>query len=233
MGVIGGNSHLNHLAYDCVIFGFSDGKLKILILEYFDTGLFALPGGFIRIDEDLDEAVKRGLSERTGLKDIYLEQFYTFGAARRNQTGEMAAILKANRSDLSKLGWILERMVSVGYYALINAEEVEPQPDSLSDSCKWYDIEDLPKLIQDHEEIVNKGLSVLQDNLDKKLQGVNLLPEKFTMNQLQKVYEAILGEKLHRGAFQRKMLGLGNLERHEKKFSGAAHKAPFLYSFKH
>lgn len=233
MGELGGENHLNHLAYDCVVFGFSEGKLKILILEYFDTGLFALPGGFIKTEEDLDDAVQRGLQERTGLKDIYLEQFYTFGAANRNQTGEMEVILKSNFTDLTEYSWILDRMISIAYYALINIEVVTPSPDVLADSCQWYDLEALPKLIQDHEKIVNKALSVLQDNLDKKLQGVNLLPEKFTMNQLQKVYEAILGEKLHRGAFQRKMLGLGNLERHEKKYSGAAHKAPFLYSFKH
>lgn len=201
-------------------------------MEYHNTGLFALPGGFINLEEDLDDAVKRGLKERTGLENIYLEQFYTFGNAKRNLTGEMETILKANYQEIDSFRWILDRMVSVAYYALINIEEVSPSPDSLSDSCTWYEIGKLPPLIQDHTQIVIKALEVLKQNLDRKLEGVNLLPEKFTMNQLQKVYEAIMGEKLHRGSFQRKMLGLGSLVRHEKQFSGAAHKAPYLYSFK-
>ncbi len=232
VGQIGDQTFLNNLAYDSVIFGFSGDSLKILVMEYHNTGLFALPGGFINLEEDLDKAVKRGLKERTGLENIYLEQFYTFGNAKRNRTGEMETILKANHMEIETLRWILDRMVSVAYYALINIEEVTPAPDSLSDSCTWYEIDNLPPLIQDHTQIVEKALEVLKQNLDKKLEGVNLLPEKFTMNQLQKVYEAIMGEKLHRGAFQRKMLSLGSLVRHEKQFSGAAHKAPYLYSFK-
>ncbi len=232
MGFIGKKEFLNNLAYDSVIFGFSGRKLKILILEYHNTGLFALPGGFVEVSESVDSAVKRGLKERTGLDNIYLEQFHTFGRADRNQTGEMETILKANYETIDEFHWILQRMISVAYYALINFEEVVPSPDALSDSCEWYDIDSLPPLIQDHKEIVMKALLTLRENLDRKLEGVNLLPEKFTMNELQQVYEAILGESLHRGAFQRKMLSSGRLQRHEKQFSGAAHKAPYLYSFK-
>lgn len=232
VGQIGNKLFLDNLAYDSVVFGFSGDKLKILIMEYHNTGLYALPGGFIPVDEDLNEAVKQGLKARTGLDNVYLEQFYTFGSASRNNTGEMAKILEANHLDHDDVSWILQRMVSVAYYALIDHRNVQPQPDALSDSCAWYELDMLPPLIQDHEKIVDKALETLRMNLDRKLEGVNLLPEKFTMNQLQKVYEAILSEKLHRGSFQRKILGLGILERHEKQFSGAAHKAPFLYSFR-
>lgn len=231
MTQIKGERHLPNIAYDSVVFGFTGEKLKILILEYHNTGLFALPGGFVKYNENLNDAVKRGLRERTGLANIYLEQFYTFGQADRNSTPHMKTILESNGIDLTEFGWMMDRMISVAYYALINYKDVVPKPDELSDSCEWYDIDALPEMIQDHKNIVDKALKTLRQNLESKLVGVNLLPEKFTMKELQSVFEAILGEKLRRTTFQRKILSLGILERHEKKFSGAANKAPFLYSF--
>ncbi len=222
---------LRHIAYDSVIFGFSGDKLKILIMKYHNTGLFALPGGFVRMDENLNDAVRRGLKERTGLDNIYLEQFYTFGDVARYKPEIMKTIMTANNQPQEELSWLLDRFISVAYYALINYNDVVPKPDALSDSCDWYSMDELPNLMLDHAEIVAKALQTLRDNLERKLVGMNLLPTLFTMNELQKVYEAILGEKLHRGTFQRKILNLGILQRHEKQYSGAAHKAPFLYSF--
>lgn len=223
--------YLQHIAYDSVVFGFSGEKLKILIMKYHNTGLFALPGGFVKHDEDLNDAVRRGLKERTGLDNIYLEQFYAFGSVARYKPEIMETIMKANNHTLEEHSWLLDRFISVAYYALINYEDVVPTPDALSDSCDWYALDELPNLMLDHAEIVAKALQTLRDNLERKLVGMNLLPTLFTMKELQKVYEAILGENLHRGTFQRKILSLQILKRHEKQYSGAAHKAPFLYSF--
>jgi 8-oxo-dGTP diphosphatase len=223
---------LPHLAYDSVIFGFSEGELRILIMEYHNTGLYALPGGFVGGEENLNDAVLRGLKERTGLANIYLEQFYTFGDASRFKPEVMRTILVANGEDPEgRLNWLLERFVSVAYYALINYKDVVPKPDALSDSCEWYPIKKLPKLILDHSDIVSRAIQTLRDNLDRKLARGNLLPDKFTMKELQDVYEAILGTKLRRTSFQRKMLATELLVRHGKKYSGKAHKAPYLYSF--
>jgi ADP-ribose pyrophosphatase YjhB (NUDIX family) len=224
--------YLPHIAYDSVVFGFSGEKLKILIMKYHNTGLYALPGGFVGITENLNDAVRRGLKERTGLDNIYLEQFYTFGDYARYKSDVMKTILEANGHFDEQFKWMLDRFISVSYYALINYTDVVPKPDALSDSCEWYALDALPTLMLDHAEIVAKALQTLRDNIDKKLVGINLLPPQFTMQQLQKVYEAILGEKLHRGGFQRKILSLGILDRHDKQFLGKAHKAPFLYSFK-
>lgn len=226
------SSHLPHIAYDSVVFGFSKGKLKILLMEYHATGWFALPGGFVLRDENLDDAVLRGLRERTGIADIYLEQFHTFGSLSRYEPRVMKTILEANGFTVPSDYWLLDRFVTVAYYALMDYEKVTLNPDSLSDSMAWYDVNALPTLILDHQVIVEKALQTLRFNLDRKLIGGNLLPEKFTMNELQAVYEAILGEKLRRTSFQRKMLSLEILERHEKRYSGKNHKAPFLYSFK-
>lgn len=222
---------LPHVAYDSVVFGFSGEKLKILLMEYHKTGWLALPGGFVGINESLDNAVQRGLKERTGLDQVYLEQFYTFGSMDRFQPEVMMKIMEA-QGYVEKENWLFERFVSVGYYALINYKEVEPKPDKLSDSIGWYEVDQLPELILDHNFIVQKALSHLRMHLDQKLLSVNLLPELFTMKDLQQVYEAILGEELNRANFQRKILSLDILKRHEKLFSGGSHKAPFLYSFK-
>ncbi len=223
--------YLPHIAFDSVVFGFSAGELKILIMEYHNTGWFALPGGFVRTDEDLNVAVRRGLEERTGLKEVFLEQFYTFGNISRYDPRVMQKILEANALSVKEHSWLLDRFISVAYYALINMEGVVPQPDELSDSINWYAVDKLPPLILDHELIVDKALQTLRDNLERKLVGVNLLPERFTMKELQQVFEAILGKELRRTTFQRRMLGLGFLERHEKRYTGKAHKAPYLYSF--
>ncbi len=221
-----------NLAYDSVIFGFNGKQLKILILEYHNTKLFALPGGFVKKDENLNHAVKRGLKERTGLDEIFLEQFYTFGDTARSRPDVMKRILEANYGVIAEDHWLLGRFISVAYYALINYEKVNPMPDELSDSINWYSIDELPPLMMDHGLIVEKAVQTLRENLERKLVGINLLPEKFTMKELQQVYEAILGKKLRRTTFQRRILGMDILERHEKLFLGTANKAPYLYSFK-
>jgi len=224
--------YIPNLAYDSVIFGFNGKQLKILILEYHNTGLFALPGGFVKKDENLNDAARRGLKERTGLEQIFLEQFYTFGDNRRMRADQMRTIMEANGFGTVDRHWMLDRFVTVAFYALINYNEVDPKPDALSDSINWYAIDELPPLIMDHRAIVEKALETLKENLDKKLVGMNLLPEKFTMKELQQVYEAVLGRPLRRTTFQRRILHMDILERHEKLFSGKAHKAPYLYSFK-
>lgn len=221
-----------NLSFDCVIFGFNGKLLKILILEYHNTGLFALPGGFIEDNHSLNDAVINGVRERTGLNNVFLEQFHVFGGRNRSDPSAMKRILEANEEDIVENSWMLERFLTVGYYALINYEEVNPKPDHLSDSIGWYAIDELPPLMMDHNEIVTKALQVLRNNLSEKLIGMNLLQQKFTMKQLQLVFEAILSQKLRRTTFQRKMLSLDILERHEKFFQGKAHKAPYLYSFK-
>lgn len=221
-----------NLSFDCVIFGFNGKLLKILILEYHNTGLFALPGGFIEVGQSLEEAVKKGVEERTGLKNVFLDQFQVFGNLDRSDPEAMLRILKGNNKNLNENNWMLDRFITVGHYALINYEKVTPKPDHLSDSIGWYAIDELPRLMMDHNEIANKALQVLRNNLSEKLIGMNLLPQKFTMKELQSVFEAVLDQNLRRTTFQRKMLSLDILERHEKLFQGKAHKAPYLYSFK-
>jgi 8-oxo-dGTP diphosphatase len=225
------DKYLPGLAVDTVIFGLHNNQLKILALKYLNTGLYALPGGFIGVEEDIDAAAKRVLAERTGLEKIYLKQFYTFGNRARYDPEPMRQIMSQHEPNVPEDHFLLRRFVSVGYYALVDFTQVVPRPDYLSDSCEWYDLENLPVLMQDHNEIVQKALEILRANLDREMIAFNLLPARFTIPELQSAYETILNETLNRSSFQRRMLGLGILERNEKKFSGGAHKAPYLYSF--
>jgi 8-oxo-dGTP diphosphatase len=226
-----GKGFISNLAIDVVIFGFHDNQLKVLLMQYSNTGYIALPGGFIRQDEDLDIAAMRVATERTGLKDIFLNQFHVFGDIARFNPEPFKAIMIANGTKPDPGHWLLKRFISVGYFALVDFTKVTPAPDRLFDSCAWYDLNDLPPLIQDHQDIINKALESLRTKLDDKLIGFNLLPEHFTMADLQSLYETIQDKKLLRPAFQRKILGMGILERVAKKYSGGAHKAPYLYKF--
>ena len=226
-----GEGYMPGLAIDCVIFGYHGNQLKILLLEYKETGVFALPGGFIGVDEDMNSAARRILADRTTLKNIYLEQFHTFGDISRHDPAPLRAIIKAKQMSVTKDHWLLARFVTTGYYALVDFEETVPVPDPLSDNCSWYDLKKLPRLMLDHNAIVKKALQTLRSNIDRKTWTEPLLPKAFTMNDLQRLYETVLGERINRTAFHRKMLNLGVLERIEKKYTGLAHKSPYLYRF--
>jgi 8-oxo-dGTP diphosphatase len=219
------------VAIDTVIFGFHDKRLMVLLLKYKNTNAFALPGGFIFKQENANDAAQRVLHERTGLSNIYLEQFYTFADMGRHDTSFFERIMKARGLKPTKDHFLLRRFISIGYYALVDFTKAVPATDLLADECKWHYLNKLPPLIQDHHLIIKKALATLREDLDKKLVGFNLLPETFTIGDLQDLYETILDTKFLRTSFQRKMLNLGILKMVDKKMTGAAHKAPYLYKF--
>lgn len=222
---------LPSVSIDCVIFGFHDEQLKVLLINFKHTDIWALPGGYIRLEEDMDEAASRILRERTSVENIFLEQFYAFGRRERVCGALQQRIFDALGIPLSPDAWISRRFVSVGYYALVDFSKVIPNPDAHLELCTWFGFDELPSLAFDHSQIVQKALATLQSRLDHHIVGLNLLPDTFTMAELQSLYETILSKKLLRTNFQRKMLGLEILERVEKRFSGRAHKAPYLYRF--
>jgi len=226
-----GENFLKGIAIDIVIFGFNENQLKVLLLEYKSTGLFGLPAGYIFKNENLNDAAKRVVSERTSLKDIFIEQFYVFGDTSRHDIKPIKRILSAQDASNQADHWLLDRFISIGYFALVDFKKVIPQPDLISDNCQWYELDDLPNVMLDHNLIIKKALETLQTSLDSKLIGFNLLAETFTMTELQAVYETILNKKFQRPAFQRKMLSMGILERLAKRMTGGAHKAPYLYRF--
>jgi len=218
---------LPHISIDCVIFGFHTGELKVLLLQWKDTLRWCLPGGFIYRDEHIEDAAVRILKSRTGLDNIYLQQFHTFGdPARDNGKHGVTKLL-----DKKSKSWLKDRFVTIGYWAIVDFSEVTPTPDEFSKECQWWDIYQVPQLILDHNAILEVALESLRRNLNDYPVGKNLLPEKFTMPDLQRVYETILSKKLDRRNFQKKMLSLGILHRLKERKQGVAHKAPFLYKF--
>ncbi|TDB63971.1 NrtR DNA-binding winged helix domain-containing protein [Arundinibacter roseus] len=228
------NSHfLPGISIDCVVFGFHGNQLKFLVTRIINSDLYALPGGFLHEDENLSDAAQRILFERTNLSNIYLEQFHVYGDKNRRSEETQRQILEGIRASPEAVAFLSQRFISIGYYALIDFTKAEPIADYLSASSEWRDLSDIPPLIFDHNQMVQKALETLRITLDHRDVGYNLLPPTFTMSELQALHETILGEKLVRSNFQRKMLSGGLLERIEKKMTGAAHKAPFLYRFRH
>jgi 8-oxo-dGTP diphosphatase len=219
--------YLPNLSIDSVIFGFHDNRLKVLLLQWKDTRRWCLPGGFILRDEHLDAAAIRILKHRTGLNNIYLHQFHSFGHPQRDR-GKHGVTMPQSVKGKS---WIMDRFVTIGYWALVEFSKASPTPDEFSMDCKWWDINKVPKLILDHNDILETALASLRLNLNDYPVGKDLLPQKFTMPELQKLYETILGKKLDRRNFQKKMLSFGILEKLKERKQGGAHKAPFLYRF--
>lgn len=222
---------VEHLSVDCAIFGFSNGILKVLLLKYHDLDLWSLPGGFVFNDEDLREAASRVLYERTHLADIFLEQFHTFGRKDRTENNVHQLLLKNKNIEVPKDHWIFQRFITVGYCSLIDFSLVDTFPDAFNETCAWFEVDKLPNMAFDHERIISIGLNHIRKNIDTQIVASNLLPEKFTMKELQTVYETVLNEKFRRNNFQRKILALNSLERLEKFFDGSANKAPYLYKF--
>lgn len=226
--------YLPSISVDGVIFGFQQNQLKVLLLKFQNTNVWSLSGGFVGLEEDLDKAAQRILKERTGLNDLYLEQFYVFGDVKRNvgaQEEHQHINQALGRSEVD-MAFLSKRYLTVGYFALVDINKVKVTPGEMSDQAKWFDIHEIPPLFLDHNLIVQKALDRLRTNLDAQLLAFNLLPETFTMSDLQVVYETILDKKLVRTNFQRKILSLDILDRIEKKFTGGAHKAPYLYRLK-
>lgn len=234
------DNYIAHLSIDCVIFGYKDKELKVLISKSkFSKGIWELPGGYIQLNEAIDAAANRILKERTCLENIYLEQFRVFGKEDRIIGSKNNSVLKTSLSGFDKkrfhkrvIDWITSRFVCIGYYALVDINQVEPQKGEFDECIEWRTMNDIKKMMHDHKEILTTAMEALRLNFDRKLIGFNLLPETFTMKELQELYEAVYNKPFASNNFQKKMLDLNVLERLEKKFTGAQNKAPYLYRFK-
>lgn len=200
------------VAVDCIIFGFDHEELKILLVKRNfepERGKWSLMGGFLHQDEDADQAAIRVLNSLTGLQDIYMEQVSTFTDPARDP---------------------VERTISITYYALINIEEHNEEL-SRQHSAQWFSLRDAPQLIFDHQQMVDLAISRLRYKTSIKPIGFELLPEKFTMRQLQKLYEAILDQELDKRNFVKKINLLDVLVRLDEKDMNSSKKGSYLYKF--
>lgn len=201
------------VAVDCVVFGFDEGDLKVMLVrrgvEPF-AGRWALPGGFAGIDEALDDAARRELAEETGLRDVFLEQLYTFGAPGRDPRG---------------------RVVSVAYYALVPLEGRTVGAGTDAAQAAWFAVGDVPKLAFDHGAILETAIARLRGKVRYVPIGFELLPARFTLTQLQHLYEAILDRRFDKRNFRKKVLALGVVEDTGEIQQDVAHRAARLFRF--
>ena len=196
---------------DCAIFGFDGTRLNILLVERGIEpfkGRWALPGGFLRMDETALMGAKRELYEETGLKNAYIHQFHTFTDPNRDPR---------------------ERVITIAYYALVRISEVKGGDDAAK--AQWFPLNEIPSLAFDHDRILRQASAELRKQIHFEPIGFELLPEKFTMTQLQHLYEAILGVKFDRRNFANKMLKLGLLTELKERITLVNKKEAFLYQF--
>jgi 8-oxo-dGTP diphosphatase len=201
------------LTVDCVVFGFDEGDLKLLLiqraLEPF-AGRWALPGGFVHVDESLEDAARRELQEETGVSRVYLEQLSAFGRPDRDPR---------------------ERVVTVAYYALVKLSVHRVKAATDARNAAWFGARDLPKLAFDHEDIIEAALQRLKGKVRCEPVGFELLPPKFTLTQLQHLYEAIAEAPLDKRNFRKKILAMDLLIETDEIEKDVAHRAARLYRF--
>ena len=196
---------------DCVIFGYDGKELKVLLIERGIEpfkGCWAFPGGFLNMDEDALAGARRELKEETGLEDAFIEQFHTFSEPGRDPRG---------------------RVITIAHYALVKIQEVEGGDDAAQ--ARWFPIGEVPPLAFDHDRILRMAMSRLKEKIHFEPVGFELLPDVFTMPQLQNLYEAILEVHFDRRNFASKMLKLGILEDTGDRPAGASSRIPVSYRF--
>lgn len=223
---------INNISVDCVIFGFGNNGLKVLLtkreLEDPKTGQvifsdYTLQGHHVFEGENLYDAANRVLKEKTGLGNIYLEQFFTFGDADRliKEKDQLWSMIKY--PDLMK------QVVSVGYYALVDSAKVKP--DLQHPETEWFPVDRLPELGFDHDKIIAKALDFLRNKFGREPIGFELLPEKFAISQLQSLYEAVFGTKLDKRNFRKKVAQMKYVIPLAEKQKGVPHKPAQVYIF--
>jgi 8-oxo-dGTP diphosphatase len=201
------------LTVDVVVFALDDDDLKVMLIER-DVppfaGEWALPGGFVRVDETLDDAARRELEEETGLRDIFVEQLYTVGTIDRDPR---------------------ERVVTVAYYSLVNLAGHDVQASTDARNAAWFPVSELPKLAFDHQKILNLAHERLRAKVRYQPIGFELLPERFTLRQLQHMYEVILDRELDKRNFRKKILATGIVKETTEIEKDVAHRAARLFRF--
>jgi 8-oxo-dGTP diphosphatase len=201
------------LAVDCVVFGLDEDQLRVLLIQRGTPpfeGQWALPGGFVRVEESVHDAARRELAEETGLYDVYLEQLYTFGEVRRDPR---------------------ERVVTVAYYALVNLADHKVRAATDARDAAWFAVHDGPTLAFDHRAILAAALERLRGKVRYQPIGFELLPEKFTLSQLQHLYELVLERELDKRNFRKRVLAMDLLVETDETERDVAHRAARLYRF--
>jgi len=213
---------IEEVSVDCVMIGFHGDELKILLLQWNETD-WSLPRGKIYRSEQIAEAASRVLKETTGIQDVFLQQFHAFGPANRYQPyrADKKKRLKNNKAKND----FHESIISIGFYALVDFEKVKP---NLTGSFQWCKITAIPNLLFDHDDVIELALIALRKDL-RYLPIAKLLPQKFTLREMQKLYETILNRTFDRRNFHKLLMAYDFLIKLPEKKIGTANKSPHLY----
>jgi ADP-ribose pyrophosphatase YjhB (NUDIX family) len=223
-----------NLTVDCAIFGYHNGKLQLLLVKNKILTLWCLPGGYVRKNESLDEASARITLDRTGIGNLFLKQFKTFGDPGRNKEKgilDPGKLYEIAGIRIEEDSWLMSQTVSVGFYAITDIVKTTPRADYFSSGCRWFPIDELPHLGFDHDEMVREALFTMRMHLYHFPVGKNLLPEKFTLREIKQFYEVMSGKSLHATNFPNKLIKMGLISRLEEKKSIGAHRSPAYYKF--
>lgn len=222
-------NYLN-ISVDCVVFGFDDNQLKVLLIEQDKLSeshvpMSALPGDHIFIGEDLDDAANRVLKELTGIEGLYLKQFHAFGNPNRTKGEKDSQWLRQVRKNPDA------HIITIGYYSLVRMEDLHPIASSFAKNTEWVDVNEIPDLAFDHNEIFDSALEHLRADTENNYISFELLPKKFTLGQLQQLHELILDKKLDKRNFRKSIKKLEELVPLNEKQTGVYHKPAQLYTF--
>jgi 8-oxo-dGTP diphosphatase len=224
--------YLPHVTVDSVIFGYQDQELKILLLKWKGLEGWGLPGGFIKREEQITHAAGRILEERTGLTDVFLQQFYTFGDSSYRTLEPTVKTLTEGKVDVENPNsWLFERTLAISYFSLVDISEANVKIDFFTSDFGWFSVNEIPKLLFGHNEIVDKALATLRQQIYHEPIVANLLPQKFTIPEIHNLYQTILDKKLDQRNFLRKLLTLGIIKKLDEQRSIGAHRSPYLYQF--
>ena len=230
---ISNEDYLNHIAVDNVIFGYHEKELKVLLLKlpYFSPWMLA--GGYIRKDESAEAAAARIAKDRTGLDDLYLHQFKVFSEPGRNLDPNITPEIISELSDrkINNSHWLFGRMVSISFYTLTEFSKVDLDGSYLNEECRWWDVDKLPDMFQDHKQIINEALKALRLHIYHYPIGYELLPDKFTLPEIRTLYETILGKQMDDRNFSRKLMSLGIMTKTQEIRKVGGHRSPNLYTF--
>ncbi|MDP3003035.1 MAG: NUDIX domain-containing protein [Bacteroidales bacterium] len=227
-------NYRRNLTIECAIFGYDVGNLQVLLTKSKIITKWCLPAGYVRKKEDLDEAASRITYERTGIDDIFLKQFKTFGNPGRGHSPgafNKEIFFELTGITLDENNWLMGETLSVGFYAIIDITVAKPKVDFLSSECKWFPMDELPELGYDHNEILQEALSVIKMHLYHFPIGKKLLPEKFTLKEIKLLYEVLSGKTLHITNFPNKLISIGLLVKTDEKRKIGAHRSPTYYKF--
>lgn len=227
------DQYLKNVAVDNVILGYHDKELKVLLQKPISVNKWTVTGGYIRKTASIEEAATHIAFERTGLKDLFLEQFKSFGNPSRSidESFKAKSISEKTGVKISPDLWIFDYFVTVGFYTLTEFSKVAPTKGPYDEDCRWWPINELPPMLFDHEIMIQEALKALRLHIAHYPIGYELLPEKFTLPQIHALYESILGKSLDDRNFSRKLLANGILIKLKETIKIGAHRSPFLYQF--